>query len=224
MTCATPGRCWRPLTGATLAADGLPGSLHPGGSDALSARRTRQGSGDRRDAEPARCRQSFVTLLEKSLHLCHSAFWVPSQVVSVSTPMSNARGLYAADRVDLASLAISTQVRARFAEIPHSDARSGRVLERFTIARRSGRVLAKLAIPGRRGPVEWPKPRRNSHPTGVSRRPRRPSSPNPCCRAAPCPARLGAGRAVPTVGGRRRPVGRLAANGPPGAKAISRGG
>jgi hypothetical protein len=25
------------LTGATLAADGLPGSLHPGGSDALSA-------------------------------------------------------------------------------------------------------------------------------------------------------------------------------------------
>ena len=60
--------------------DGLPGSLHPGGSDALSARRTRQGSGDRRDAVQARCRRTLVTLVERWLHPCHRVFGVAPQV------------------------------------------------------------------------------------------------------------------------------------------------
>ena len=40
-----------------------------------------------------------MTQCETSLHPCHSAFGVTSQVVSVSTQMSNARGFYAADPI-----------------------------------------------------------------------------------------------------------------------------
>jgi hypothetical protein len=95
-------------------ADGPAGSLHTGCSDALPARRTRQGPGHRRDAEPARCRRTLVTLMHTWLHLCHRAFGVTSQVAPSPHQGSNARGLYAADPRDLSTLDVSrTQRRVR---------------------------------------------------------------------------------------------------------------
>lgn len=48
-----------------------------------------------------------------------------------------------------------------------------------------GLIVACLGV----RPVGWPKPRENSHPTGVIRQRRGPPSPGRDCRAAPCPTR-----------------------------------
>ena len=58
------------LTGATLAADGLPGSLHPGGSDALSARR--QGARQDHRGGALQAGPGLVALRAKLLTTGHS--------------------------------------------------------------------------------------------------------------------------------------------------------
>ena len=81
--------------------------------------------------------------------------------------------------------------------------RTSSIVDRAPIAwvRWGGRDREKTAAP----PESW-----------VTRRRGLPS-PNRDRRAAPCPARLGAGRAVPAVCGRRRPVGRRRSGGTSGS-------
>ena len=62
--CGKSGEVLAALTGATLAADGLPGSLHSGGSDALSTRRQGARQGHRGGAVQDRARQVNTELTD----------------------------------------------------------------------------------------------------------------------------------------------------------------